>query len=148
MLSLCSLILSVSGSIAYLRNMLRLSSITRTPTMQRYLLDTEMPPCVSYLLIQIRTSIANALCLIAKYQWRPAYPSVDALLVACAESPDPLRIRYFPSRSSSDIALSCHSFSDKDFSLIIYNRSSIICLNGRMNDSLHLEFHSPEWVMT
>ncbi|KAG1757297.1 hypothetical protein EDB19DRAFT_1924203 [Suillus lakei] len=42
---------------------------------------------------EIRTSIANALCLIAKYQWRPAYPSVDALLTACAESPDPLQIR-------------------------------------------------------
>lgn len=49
--------------------------------------------------MQIRTSISNALCLIAKYQWRPAYPSVDALLAACAESPDPLRIRYFPSSS-------------------------------------------------
>ncbi|KAG2149717.1 armadillo-type protein [Suillus cothurnatus] len=43
---------------------------------------------------EIRTSIANALCLIAKYQWRPAYPSVDALLAACAESPDPLQIRW------------------------------------------------------
>jgi proteasome activator subunit 4 len=48
---------------------------------------------VSYPLMQIRTSIANALCLIAKYQWSPAYPSVDALLVACANSPDPLKTR-------------------------------------------------------
>jgi hypothetical protein len=105
-------------------------------------------PCVSYLLIQIRTSIANALCLIAKYQWRPAYPSVDALLAACAESPDPLQIRYFPSRSSSDMAFSSYSFSDKGFSLIMYDRSSIICPDGRTNDSLPLEFHSPGWVLT
>ncbi|KAG2113318.1 hypothetical protein BD769DRAFT_1754600 [Suillus cothurnatus] len=35
---------------------------------------------------EIRTSIA-------KYQWRPAYPSAHALLVACAGSPDPLQIR-------------------------------------------------------
>ncbi|KAG1755009.1 uncharacterized protein EDB91DRAFT_1096702 [Suillus paluster] len=42
---------------------------------------------------EIRSSIANALCLIAKYRWRPAYPSVDALLAACTESSDPLQIR-------------------------------------------------------
>jgi len=141
-LSLCLFILSVSGSMAHLRNIHQFFSTTWTPIMQRYLPDTEMPYlCVSYLLIQIRT-------LIAKYQWRPAYPSAHALLAACAENPDPLQIRYFPSRSSSDMVFSSYSFSDKGFSLIMYNRSSIICPNGRMNDSLPLEFHSPGWVLT
>jgi len=149
MLSQRSLILSVSGLIACRRDMHQLSSTTRTLTMRRYLLNTAMPrSCVSYLVIQIRTSIANALCIIAKYQWRPMYPSVDALLTACAESPDPLQIRYVPSSSASGVALNNHFHLDKGFSPIVYKRSLMICPNGRANGSPHLEFRSHGWVIT
>ncbi|KAF8559342.1 hypothetical protein OG21DRAFT_1402974 [Imleria badia] len=42
---------------------------------------------------EIRNIIASALYFIARNRWRPSYPSVDALLVSCSETQDPLGTR-------------------------------------------------------
>ncbi|EGO02735.1 hypothetical protein SERLA73DRAFT_102663 [Serpula lacrymans var. lacrymans S7.3] len=42
---------------------------------------------------EIRTVLANALRAVMIHQWRPSYPSVDALLHACKTMKDPLHIR-------------------------------------------------------
>ncbi|KAH9947705.1 ARM repeat-containing protein [Amylocystis lapponica] len=42
---------------------------------------------------EIRSQIAQNICVIIGLQWRPVYPSVDAFLIACRDSSDPLHIR-------------------------------------------------------
>lgn len=94
---------------------------------------------------EIRTSIANALCLIAKYQWRPAYPSVDALLVACAESPDPLRIRQgFFSYHVQSIIDNLPKWKDERFPPPRVSQSRYDKVGLTMLLWLWMSLHSPE----
>ncbi|KAG2062138.1 hypothetical protein BDR06DRAFT_978583 [Suillus hirtellus] len=94
---------------------------------------------------EIRTSISNALCLIAKYQWRPAYPSVDALLAACAESPDPLRIRQgFFSYHVQSIIDNLPKWKDERFSPPRVSQSRYDKVGLTMLLWLWVSLHSPE----